>query len=448
MTLIQQLQLTARSFKSLLLIRKHTLLWLAIYLVAGLAVFSIVTHFLLENQDHIKKLLLNYFFPESWHTISEILANVLFESQAKTVIGNMIIGASLVVASIFLFPIKEKCSEVFEINTQLLEDKPEELTLIQQAWEETKLLLIYLTAQVVILFIGYYPYAGTKFLSVALSYLFLFFTFGLDFIAPTLQRHRMTYNAIIKSLSKRFFTTSSFGLIFSLPVVILGHWVLSQDNYTLIEASSLLFFVNILLFTLAIPVGTYIASQVFPLVKQTSLTNPVIGKAAWSILIATLIVGLFLHGQLIKSIHNKSQLLKANYSPDWSTIDFKGPSFSEIMSGKLLGGFSMDMQITNPTQFDILVEDTYVMIKKSDYHVARVEMTGFDVLAQQEKTIKLEFESMANLPSFNDIKNLSLNDLKNLSLDKINPEELMEGWRVDLYIRIWPGIPFILNIYE
>jgi len=367
MTLLQQLQLTTLSFKSLLLIKKPTFIWLALYLIAGLVIFSIVTGILIENQDHIKKLLLNYFFPESWHAISELLADFLFESQAKPVIGNMIIGASLVIASIFLFPLKEKCSAVYENDAELLDDKPQELPLLQQAWEESKLLIIYLTTQVVILFIGYYPYDSTKFLSITLSYLFLFFTFGLDFIAPGLQRHRMTYNAIIKVLSKRFFTTTTFGLVFSLPVVLLSQWILSLDNYTLIEASSILFFVNLILFTLAIPVGTYIASQFYPLVKQTALTNPTIGKITWSILGGILIAGLFLHAQLIKSLHHKSQLLKAGYTPNWSSVNFEGPTFSQVVSGKLLGNFSMNMSIKNPTEFPIAVENSQVIIKKSNY---------------------------------------------------------------------------------
>ena len=186
-------------------LKKNSLVWLLSYLTLGLVVFSIFSWFLLENQDHIKQNILDYFFPQSWQNVSERLGVYLFESQAKVVLSNLVLSGSLVMASLFLFPIKEKYSAKFEQDLPVNNGSIKEFPLIMQALEETKLFIVYLAAQSIILWIGYYPYQWATITSIILSYLFLFFTFGLDFISPTLQRHRITYSLIIKSLLKKTF---------------------------------------------------------------------------------------------------------------------------------------------------------------------------------------------------------------------------------------------------
>ena len=53
-----------------------------------LVCFRFFVNWLLENQVAIKQIILDYLFPESWQSVSEIIADFLFESQAKTVLGN------------------------------------------------------------------------------------------------------------------------------------------------------------------------------------------------------------------------------------------------------------------------------------------------------------------------------------------------------------------------
>lgn len=139
---------------------KHkTVTWLVIYLSLGLLVFSTFSWFLIDNQQTIKFHILDYFFPQSWHELSEKLGLFFFESQAKIVIGNLVLSGSLVAASIFLFPIKEKYSATFEREAGFDNGPVQEFSLAMQVLEESKLFLFYLTAQSVILWIGYYPYS-------------------------------------------------------------------------------------------------------------------------------------------------------------------------------------------------------------------------------------------------------------------------------------------------
>ncbi len=431
MTILQQLKIAFYLAPgSLLKLRHKSLRWMGIYYLTGVLVFGSFIWIMLFNQAAIKSALLDYLFPQSWHELSETLADFLFESQTKSVVSNAILSGSLVLASIFLFPIKEKYSAKFEKDAGYQNGKVDEFPLIYQAWEETKLFLIYLTAQSVILFIGYYPFQWTSWLSIGLSYLFLFFTFGLDFISPTLQRHRTHYSLILKVLFRKPLLVLSFGLLFSLPAILLSRWFFSFNELSLIEISSILFLTNLVFLTLAVPAGTRIASDFLPLVQ---LALPPKKKSViwgYTIMSFLLISGLFLHTQLIMSLHHKSQLLKAEYEIDWSSINYDVPSFSQLTSGKALSNLSFDMVITNPSEFDIVIEKSQIIVEQKENVVATIDLNGFELLAGESHRIKI------NLDANSDLSRVS------------NFASLLDDWRVDMHLQIWPGIPFIFNLVE
>ena len=414
--------------KSLSLIRKNTAQWAGVYFLAGFFLFSLFIWQLLDNEEAIKSMLLDYFFPKSWHGFSEEIAKFIFDSQAKTVIANGIIAGSLVFASMFLFPIKEKYSAVFERESGLSDGSAFEFPLWLQAWEEVKLFLFYLTSQLVILWIGYYPFWWTKVISIGLSFLFLFFTFGLDFISPTLQRHRKRYSLVLKVLFRHPIVVIAFGALFSLPIIAISKIVFLFPELSLIEMTGILFLCNILFLTLAIPAGTRVAVSLLPVIDAT---KPPLKKTkiyGYSSMLATLAVMMFLHGGLISSFHHKSQLLKANYSIDWGSFDFDLPSLSNFLNDKALTKMSFDLEINNPTEFDILIEESQIWIEKKDKVIATIDINGFNVPAGQTKKINLKFDS-------------------NSDLGKItNFREILENWRVDFHLEVWPGIPFVVNI--
>ncbi|MCW9000895.1 MAG: hypothetical protein OQK04_19445, partial [Kangiellaceae bacterium] len=406
------------------------LTWMGVYFLAALFIFSILSWQLMENEQAIKSLILNYFFPTSWHEISEQLAQFLFESQAKTVIANMIISGALVIASMFLFPIKEQYSAVFEKESGLSDGSEKEFPLLVQGWEEVKLFIFYLTSQSIILWIGYYPYFWTTWISIILSYAFLFFTFGLDFISPTLQRHRIGYTKILKVLVKHPWVTSSFGVVFSLPVILLGQLTMKNENLTLVDITGILFIVNIVFLTLAVPVGTHIACALMPTVERTLPPAKKTKVYGYSVMMITLIGMLFLHSRLIASLHHKSQLLKATYDVDWSSIDYKLPSLSQFVNGKALTNFSFDVKINNPTEYDIVIENTQIWVEKKDVPIAKIDLNGFDIPAGQSRRVKVQLDSESDMGKITNFR------------------EILEDWRVDLHLELWPGIPFILNIAE
>jgi len=410
--------------------RTSSFIWAAIYLISGLVVFGSFFWVLIDNQEAIKLSILDYLFPQSWHSISAKLANFLYESQTKTVLGNLILSGSLVLASVFLFPIKEKYSAIFEQEARYHNGEIKEFPLLYQAWEEIKLFLLYITAQSIILWIGYYPYQWTTWLSIVLSYLFLFYTFGLDLISPTLQRHRTKYSLILKLLARNWILPLSFGLLFSLPLLLLSRWIFSWEEYSLIEISSILFLSNMLLLTLAVPVGTRIASDL--LKRRDLLIAPSKRSMIWgySAMLSLLLITSFLHTRLLMSLHHKSQLLKADYNIDWSSIDYQLPSFSELTKGKTFSQLSFYVEIENPTEYQIQIEDSELYVDKNQINMAVVEISGFELSPQEIRRIKIQLDSnsdFSQLGTFGD---------------------LLEGWRIELSLQVWPGIPLIVNLLE
>ncbi|MGX5173226.1 hypothetical protein ACUR5C_04255 [Aliikangiella sp. IMCC44653] len=431
MRLSQQfIQPLVKAPATLINIKAKSFTWMLAYLIAGLVIFSLFGWLLLENEIYLKNLLLDYLFPRSWHELSEELLLFFYESQAKAVLGNMIIGASLVVASIFLFPIKEYFSAAFEKEAGYANGPIKEFPLIKQAWEETRLLFFYVTAQSVILWIGYYPYPWAKISSLVLSYFFLFFTFGLDFISPTLQRHRLDYPIILKALIKQPTLLCLFGLLYSLPSILLAKWMFSLQTLSFIEITVYLFLANMLLLTMAIPAGTHIASM---LIKEIRATSP---PSTRSTMLSFIFLGMllvssgYLHISLAKSLHHKSQLLKAEYTIDWNSFDYKLPSFSQFFNGKALTNLSFDLEIHNPTKFDIVIEKSQIHIDKLAVNIAIIDLNGFSIPSGETRRVKLQLDSLSDLGKITNFRTL------------------LEDWQVNLYLQVWPGIPFILNIYQ
>ncbi|MDQ7048186.1 MAG: hypothetical protein Q9M92_01065 [Enterobacterales bacterium] len=424
MTIFQQINLSSwEAILSLTKIKKPCARWLISYILLGLVLFLVVMGLYLNYQQAIKSLLLDYLFPRSWHSLSETLISFLYDSQAKSVISNLILSSSLVFSSIFLFPIKEKYSAEFERGGGYSCGNIQEFPLLYQALEETKLFLLYLTSQLIILWIGYYPYTWATNLSIVLSYLFLFFTLALDFIAPTYQRHRKKYARIIKLLLSKPVVSLTFGLIFSLPAIILGQWVISQQDYSLVKIVSILFIANLFLLALAIPAGTHVACRLFPVldqIKQPTKKSRVIGYGLLSLF---LVLGLLLHSRLLLSLHHKSQLLKAEYDIDWSSFRYQLPDFKSLIEQQSQSNLSFAIVITNPTQFDIQIEPSYILIVQQDSNIAKIDIEGFSIAAGQKKRIELKFKADSNLSLTSQWTNI------------------FSGWRIDWMVDIWPRIP-------
>ncbi|PID41530.1 MAG: hypothetical protein CSB48_14170 [Proteobacteria bacterium] len=396
-----------------------------------MGVFAVFGYLLLINQEVLKQALLAYFFPQSWQSPSERLFLFFYESQSKQVLGNLILSSSLVVASIFLFPLKEIYSAVTEKELNYPNGKPHEFPLWMQAMEETRLFFFYAATQLGILWIGYYPYEWANVLSVVLSYLFLFYTFGLDTISPTLQRHRLRYSKINKLLGKNLVATLVFGVMYSAPALALSQWILHMESsLSLLEVSTILFAFNLTFIAISIPAGTRIASELLQEAPDVAPVNPSVARRVYIAMFFLLVTELVLHTRLVQSMHHKSQVLKANYSVNFGSFGFDYISADESIENKTKNLVSFDMEVENPSRFDIVFEDSRLFIKKDDRLVSDVAITGFAVPAGETRLVTLVFNSQS--------------DFSGATLGSIR--HIFSGWDMELHLQLFPGIPFIVEV--
>jgi hypothetical protein len=401
---------------------------LCLYLTSAFIVFGLAALLLLNNQDLIRQALFDYLFPSSWHDNVDQLVSIFFESQAKLVLSSMMLGASLVAASILLFPIKEHYSAAFEKDAVFQNSPVEEFSLIRQALEESKLLILYLTAQMLSLWIGLYPYSWATGLSVTLSMLFLFFFFALDLISPTLQRHKIAYKIIIKVLFKNPFAALGFGLFYSVPLLFLGNAILRFESLSIIEISSIMFLANIVMLALAVPAGTHLASKLLTETRELKPPSKKNIRIVYACIMLTFCVGLFLHSRLALSLHHKSQILKCEYSVVWSTFDINMPSWESLKNGQPVSTIVFDLAIKNPTPFDLSIEENVLSAKQNNQLVGTVDVSGFDVASGETVTKHITINAAMTTQSLS------------------NFTGLLDGWQLNLEFELSPGIPFTVKL--
>lgn len=401
---------------------------LSIYAGAATVVFALFSWFIVSNEHLFKQWLFDYLLPQNWHHISDVLITFFFESQTKIVLAGFIINGAVVLASILLFPIKEWCSQKFEQTLDSKSGEHKEFPLWKQAIEESKLLFLYITAQSVILAIGYYPYAWSSYLSSALSVAFLFYSFGLDFIAPAFQRRRIKYTLIIKLLTKNIWLTLCFGAVFSIPLLLLSQYLFQREDLSLVQISMILFFVNIFVFTLAIPAGTYIASQLLPALNVMAAPKSTNKRISYAGAATLLTLGLGFHYTVASSMHHKSQILKCNYAIDWSSFEADIPKFKQLFSGQKALSISFLLKIENPTMFDVSIENTKISIWHKSQDVSHTRLKAFSVNAQDTVVVPMNMQIDLMLDSISLFSGIS------------------EDWAAQIEFDLLPGIPFVIEL--
>ena len=131
MTVLKHLYVgTLAGLASWRFVRRGSLSWMTVYLILGCALFSLVSWQLHVHQDDIKQVILDYLLPQTWQGVSEDIIAFFYEKQAKVVIANAILGASLVMASICLFAVKEAFSAKFEQEAGYKNGEKEEFPLL------------------------------------------------------------------------------------------------------------------------------------------------------------------------------------------------------------------------------------------------------------------------------------------------------------------------------
>jgi hypothetical protein len=412
--------------------------WFAVYLALCAAILGATARLLAAYKGDLVELVTRYLFPGDWRFAGHMLIERFIEAQDRTVLVNGAIAASLMVVQILLFPVKEQLSATFERQARPpLTDEPQrEFPLWFQAWEEVKLFLIFVAAQGSIFWIGYATDPARKQLATALSYLFLFASFGIDFLTPVLQRHQQRYSTMLKTLALHPVTVLGFGALFTLPPVLVGQLVARHSELAFSTAAGALFAANVVTIAWAAVAGTHVGAQLLPDARRTRRPAPITRLAAWALLLGVLGWNGYRFGAVGLALHHKSQILKCRYDLEWTSIRVDRPGVLGLASGlgrdEIEVGVSFDVTIENPTAFDVVIEENRLEATHLGTRVAESRLTPVTVPAGGKTS------AAVRLPL------------------RLHPSQLMKGrdllrggdWAITLWLEVADGFWFPIYILE
>jgi len=409
-------------------INKKVLKSFLFYLLSCLILLGLISILIISNEDTFKIWFLNYIFPKSWQLPIEIVIKFLLKSITRDILINGIVTFTFMIVSILLFPIKEKLSATYEVENELIDDPIKELPLFMQGLEEVKLLLVYLTAQMMIFWIGYQSAWMLKKLALVLSYVFLFTTFSTDFIAPVLQRHGRYYSQIVKTLLKNPLLTLFFGALLAVPSLVVTHLIVDVWDWKLAYAVIGIFSFSIIFIVLSVLAGTRMGALIFnqtDLIKRPNKAYQLIG---WPALLLLFSLNCVVFARLGASFHHKSQFLKLKYTYVHNSFDLASFNLRSIFQGKLGGSIKFIIEIENPTEFNFEIEKNRLTLEHNNNIIASSSISPMVIKSKSVKLVPIEVESKMNLSSL-----------------KFN-KDLLKSWSIVLYFKIMENFEFPLRI--
>lgn len=404
-------------------LRARSLGWLALYLLLAGAILGGVAWFLVSHQAQLKQALLRHLLPQSWTTAGGVLLDWLLASQSRAVLINATVSGTLVLISVLLFPVKERVSAAFERDARLTDEPPEEFPLWFQGLEELKLVILYLTAQMAIFWIGYHPSPARRAASAALSYGFLFCAFSIDFISPLLQRHRLRYAQILKALLRHPLALLLFGALFSAPALLVSHLVARRPELPFDRAILLLFGANLLGIVWGCLGGTWLAARLLEPARASRPASAPARLLGWVLLLGAFGAGSYVSGGLALSVHHKTQILKCRYSVVSGSLRFERPRLRGLLRGVVEVGVAFKLGVENPTTHDVALDRNRLEVRHDETLVAEGRLAPMEVPAGTTRVqqVRLTVELHA-------------------SALRRGRELLRDRWSVTLFVEAAPGV--------
>ncbi|TNF29866.1 MAG: hypothetical protein EP329_14740 [Deltaproteobacteria bacterium] len=350
---------------------------LAVLLLGGLAAA------LLALEGTARRVLLSWLFPSELHAPADFFVTYVFKSQTRQVLANALVGVTLMVVSLVLFRVKERLSQAVERGSDLTGGRPfRELRWWQEGLEEVKLALLYAAAFFVIFWLGHDPAPWRRVASTVASYVFLFFTYAVDFGAPLLMRHGLRYSQIVKAMLLRPLATFAFGAVFAAPVIVAAQIVAHSEGLGAGATVGVVFAANVLSIAWAAVGGAWLGARLLPFAETRRRSWWPTRVAAWIALLAVVGLGVYASANLVVALQTKSQILKCRYTPDWSTLKVDKPALGALLGGEVKARVSFDVTIDNPNRLAVRLEDNDLVIADRDgIVIARGELLPLEVPA-------------------------------------------------------------------
>jgi len=424
---------------------------LGLYVLLGTILIGLVSAFFVRHEGRVHQTIADYLFPESWHFAVQHLIDRFLASQSRLVLVNVAIMSSFLLISLVLFRVKERLSFGYEQDAELISEPADELPLMVEFWEEVKLFLFYITTTMSLFWVAHHPAPWRHHLALVLSYIFLFMTVAIDFISPTLFRHKMKYAVVIKTLFQHPIATLGFGCVFALPPLIAAHLMnalgVTHWGFTLLVVSC----AQILSIVWACVGGTYLAARLFDSAKATRPPMMITQVSFWCMLLGLLFLNLYAFGGLARTLHHKSPIFKCEYSIVTDSFEVTPPSVlgalndlvrgrfkdalpkvidavGDVREGKVTTRISFDLEIKNEKSGRLELEENRLEIRYKSDLITTTKIQPFYVEAGATSVEKMAFD---------------------VALDKELVKRLPTLWsegakdlKITLYVRIAEGIDF------
>jgi hypothetical protein len=370
-------------------VRGRSLAWFLVYLAASAAVLGGVGYLLHLHRADLFGLIERYLLPEGWRFAARQLVERFLGAQLREVLVNATVGASLALVSLLLFPLKEHLSAVVEREARLTSDPPRELPLWLQGVEEVWLFVLFATAQLSIFWLGYTLSPFRQNLARVLSYAVLFAQFGVDFISPTLQRHGQRYATILKLLALHPVRLFAFGALFTLPSILAGRWAGAHPEWSFPRAVGVMFGANALCIALAAVAGTFVGAGLLPAARRTRRPHAVTRIVVALLVLFGLGHNLRRYGAVALSLHHKSQILKCRYTLVPASLHIRAAGFAGLWQKGVALHLDGDVEVENPTRFDVAIERNRLEAQHDGALVARTSLAPVAVPAGQTRVVHL-----------------------------------------------------------
>lgn len=375
-------------------LRTRSATWLVAYLLAAATVLGLVAWFIVRNREDLVALAMDYLLPADWHVASKLLIGRFFGQQEQLVITNAALAASLMAVQITLFPLKEQVSAALEQDARLVDEPLAEHPLWVQAWEEIKLFAMMIAAQGTIFWLGYTDDPARRTAATVLSFVVLFASVGIDFLSPVLQRHKLLYSSILKTLFAHPLLTFGFGALFALPAIIAANLAADHPTWSLATQLGVAFGAQVGGIALAAIGGTVVGAALIGDARTHKRSHPVARVLAWAVLLGLLGWNGYRFVAVGQSLHHKSQLLKCDYAVDWSSFRADLPGALELAAAirhdAVKVGISFDVTITNPTSIDVEIEDNRLEARQRDALIATTRLPPLRVAAGMAEKVRVE----------------------------------------------------------
>lgn len=359
---------------------------LAAYLLAIAAVFAALGALVAAEQDALRRAVLGFVLPDDWIAAGDHLLRGFIRDHRSAMVS-LLVSALVVVVPAVTFPLKEWASARFEEHLHRDDPgwrRPPEHPLWRQALDEGLLLLIFAALSLTALRVTVTPGWGR--VGFWLSNAVLVFSFAVDFVGPTLSRHRVSPTAIYGALFRHHpLRALLFGAALSAPPLIAAR-LLAKGQGTALDFA-LLAGVNTACIGVAVLWGTALGARI---VGRDHPPPPrLFSVPFWgAVALAVAINGAFF-GAAFHRVLGVSPILKCTWSPVDGSFDLDLPG---LLDPTLT--VELTVEVHNPTSRRAHIGDNRVELWHRGRAVADTALPPFDVPAggTARQPMRLSFE--------------------------------------------------------